>query len=82
VASSILQGNDTSSPPFSQDEGAHGRRLKWAIRALDNGKVAEATFKAVVGALAPLSQAQIVLQQGSSLRNEVEKLVDGLSHEM
>jgi hypothetical protein len=79
-ANDILQGDDTTDPPYDQGAGSHDNRARWAARALvDPIPEGKMLLKAVLCENRALSMAQIQAASDAAVQTNVEALIDGIA---
>jgi hypothetical protein len=80
AANDILQGDDTSDPPYDQGAGGHENRERWAARALTNtvseGKL---VLKAVLAENKGLALSAIQTASDAAVQSNVEVVIDGIA---
>ena len=80
AAHAILTSADTTAPPYSQVEGAHDLRVKWAASVVVNtaGQAAN-LLKLVLAANADFTLAQIRGATDEAIQAQVELVIDALA---
>jgi len=80
AAQTILSGQDTTNPPWSQEAGQHEVRAKWANAALSNTS-AEAVrmLRFVLAANKDLTVAQIQAVTDTQVQNAVNAILDEIA---
>ena len=71
----VLNGNDTTDPPYDQTAGKHDDRVRLAAQIL-GGNAIQALFEAVVGANDTATQTQILNATDSAIETNVEDMFD------
>lgn len=80
AANTILQGDDTSDPPYDQGAGSHENRARWAARALASPVSEGKNFlKAVLAENKSLSLGAIQAASDAAVQSNVEAVVDGIA---
>ena len=80
AANDILQGNDTSSPPYEQTIVQHENRLRWAASAIINTRQgAKNALKVILAANNTLTTLQIQGASDEAIQSNVEAVIDGVA---
>lgn len=80
AAQTILDGDDSSDPPWDQTAGVHDLRVKWANSALQNTRgTALQILKYVLAANAANTVTQIQNATDAAIQANVNVAIDGLA---
>lgn len=82
TASKILLGLDTSAP-FDQTQGAHDKRIIWAVTVAKKPRGADQdVFGAIVAANTNATQTQILNATDEAIQVEIDKVADAFAQEL
>jgi hypothetical protein len=80
AADTIIQGNDTSDPPWDQTAGAHDQRVKWAVLVTDiDINIISQCFNLAVVNNSAATQSQILGASDAAIQSAVNLGVDALA---
>ena len=83
AATTIIGGNDTASPPWSQEAGAHDKRIKWVKLLLTQyDDTNRQVFALVIADNATAPQSGILTATDAVIQSSVNKVIDALAADL
>lgn len=80
VAANAIARGDDDEAPFSQEDGAHELRVRWAASALAcQDDIISRVFRSAVCANTAASKAQILAASDAAIQSSVNAIIDTLA---